>query len=157
MKINPITIAILLWLMPLKATAQEMLEPKSTPDGWAVSIGAGAILSPNYFGDDAYSVSVVPSVRVTHGERLFASVQEGVGYNLVNTKTFRAGPRASLNFGRDEDGSGAFRIAGDRTDDLRGLGDIDTSFSLGGFAELDFGNVTASTNIGQAIGGLVPV
>lgn len=140
--------------LPVSANSQERPSQRPTaPSGWTVSVGAGALLSPNYLGDDAYSLSAVPFLRVAHGERFFASVQEGVGYKLINLENFRAGPLIRLAAGRDEDGSGPFRIAGGKTDDLRGLGDIDTSVSLGGFAEFDIGPVTASARLGQAVSG----
>lgn len=122
-------------------------------NGWQVSVGAGALLSPKYLGSDEYNLSLVPSVRVSKGERFFASVEEGVGYAVIDTRSFRAGPLARIAFGRDEDGSGTFRIAGGGTDDLVGLGDIDTSIELGGFAEFDFGKLTASARAGQAVSG----
>lgn len=121
--------------------------------GWTIAIGGGALLSPNYLGDDAYSLSAVPYIRVTNGERFVVSVQEGVKYTAINGKRFRAGPRASVEFGRQEDGGGTFRIAGDSTSDLVGLGDIDASFSLGGFAELDVADLTLSANLGKAVTG----
>lgn len=122
-------------------------------DGWSLSIGAGALFSPNYLGDDAYSLAVVPYIRVKHGDRFFASVEEGVGYNLINQVNFRAGPLATIEFGREEDEGNPFRVIGDRTTDLIGLGDVDISFSLGGFAEVDFGSLTASARLGQAVSG----
>ena len=71
----------------------------------------------------------------------------------MTDKKFRAGPLVRLDFGRDEDGGGPFRIAGDRTQDLRGLRDIDATISLGGFADIDLGGLSASVNLGQAVSG----
>lgn len=140
--------------LPVSANSQENdSQTQISPPNWTLTLGGGAFLSPNYLGDDAYSVSAAPFLRVTHGERLFASVQEGVGYRFINSENFRAGPLMSLASGRDEDGKGPFRIVGDGTDDLLGLGDIDTSVAFGGFAEFDLGPVTGSAKIGQAISG----
>ena len=122
-------------------------------DGWEVTLGAGAILAPKYLGADTYGVNAVPSIRIAHGDKFFASVEEGIGYAVIDTESFRAGPLAKIAFGRDEDGSGIFRISGGDTDELIGLGDIDTSIELGGFAELDFGKFTASLRAGQAVSG----
>ena len=144
---------LILSTLAIPAAAQERPSQRPTMAGWSVNLGAGALLSPNYLGDDAYSLSVVPYIRVTHGERFFADVQGGAGYNVIKQENFRLGPLLQLEFGRDEDGSGTFRVAGERTDDLRGFGDIDTSVSLGGFAEVDFGKVTASAKLGQALSG----
>jgi outer membrane protein len=154
MKKNLLVTSLILCAFPVTAAGQERPEqrPKQS-EGWTVNVGAGALLSPNYLGDDAYSLSAVPYFRVTHSDRFFASVQEGAGYSLIKQENFRAGPLLRLEFGRDEDGTGTFRIVGDRTDDLLGLGDIDTSVSLGGFAEIDFGDFTASAKLGKAVSG----
>ncbi len=154
MKSRLIIIASLCGLMASPVFADEPQERRPVQDeGWSLSVGAGALFSPNYLGDDAYSLSVVPYLRVTHGDRFFASVEEGVGYNLINQENFRAGPRIGIEFGREEDEGGPFRVIGDRTNDLLGLGDVDTSISLGGFAEIDSGPFTASVQIGQAVSG----
>jgi len=154
MKKFPAIAVLVLCLVPPLASAQERA-PKRTDvsEAWTLSIGGGALLSPQYLGDDDYGVSLVPSIRVTYGDRFFASVEEGVEYNLVNTENFRAGPFVGLEFGRDEDGSSPFRVAGDRTTDLLGLGDIGITVSLGGFAEIDIGDFTLSGALGQAVSG----
>lgn len=121
--------------------------------GWTLLLGAGVALSPNYLGDDRYSVSTLPYIRVTKGERFFASVQEGLGYAVIKNDRFRAGPLASVEFGRDEDGGGPFRVAGSKTNDLIGLGDIDSTVSLGGFAEMNFGKLALTSKAGKALGG----
>lgn len=121
--------------------------------GWSVSIGAGALFSPNYLGDDDYALSVVPYIRATHSDKFFASVQEGIGYNLIQTGNFKAGPLLGIEFGRDEETGGPFRVSGKDTNDLIGLGDIETSLSLGGFAEYDIGKITASAKLGKAFSG----
>lgn len=163
MKIHQIVAAGIACFISYSASAQE--RPSSSaeqqrPDqhpvpsnGWTLALGGGALLSPNYLGDDAYSLSVVPYIRVTKGDRFTASVQEGLKYVAVKRDNFRAGPRVSIEFGRQEDGGSTFRVAGNRTNDLLGLGDIDPSLSLGGFAELDIGKLTASANFEQAVTG----
>lgn len=128
-------------------------QEKPTPEGWSVSAGGGAILSPTYFGDDAYGLSLVPSIRIEHGDRFFAAVETGMGYAVFNNDTLKAGPLMTIDFGRDEDGDGPFQVAGARTQDLIGLGDISTTISIGGFAEFSSGDFTLSFKGGQAIGG----
>lgn len=135
------------------ANAQNRPSQDKSAEGWSISAGGGAILSPTYLGDDAYGLSLVPSIRVEHGDRFFAAVETGTGYALINNKTLRAGPLITLDFGRDEDGDGPFQVAGATTQDLIGLGDIDTTVSLGGFAELLYGDFTISIKGGQALGG----
>lgn len=122
-------------------------------EGWALIVGTGALYSPSYEGDDDYSLSVLPNVQLKYGDRFFASVQEGVGYNAVKNDRLRAGPIARVRFSRDENGDQAFAIAGNETDDLRGLGDVDTSIELGGFLDYDLGNMKLSAELRQAVSG----
>jgi outer membrane scaffolding protein for murein synthesis (MipA/OmpV family) len=100
-----------------------------------VSLGAAPVFGPIYQGADDYGLSVFPDIRLAYGDRFFASVPEGLGYNVVNTAGWRAGPIARIRFGRDENSGGSpFLLAGD-TDDLIGLGDIPAAAELGGFLE----------------------
>jgi len=163
MKKHQIVVASFACIISYSASAQERPSSSAeqqrpdqrpiTSNGWTLALGGGALLSPNYLGDDAYSLSVVPYIRVTKGDRFTASVQEGLKYVAFKGEDFRAGPRVSLGFGRQEDGGSTFRIAGNRTNDLLGLGDIDPSLSFGGFAELDIGKLTASANLEKAVTG----
>lgn len=122
-------------------------------DGWAVTVGGGTLISPSYEGDDDYSLKALPNVQLRYGDRFFASVQEGAGYNLVNSNRLRAGPIARIRFSRDENGDQTFAISGGETDDLRGLGDVDTSFELGGFVEYEIGGLELSAEVRQAVSG----
>jgi outer membrane protein len=122
-------------------------------DGWRVTLGAGGLYAPTYEGDDDYRLSVLPNIEVTYSDVFFASVQNGVGYRLINTPTLRAGPIGRIKFSRNEDGEQAFAVSGEDTDDLQGLGDVDTSVELGGFVEYELGTVTLSGEVRQAVSG----
>ncbi len=136
------------------AAAQSPEAQVGQPDGWSLAVGGGFLVSPTYLGDDDMATSALPYIRVTRGDRFFASVQEGLGYRLIDGDGWRAGPVVTIEFGRDEEeGGNPFRIAGDDTTDLLGLGDIDTSFGVGGFVERDMGPLTASLRVRQATGG----
>lgn len=136
----------------LAASATAAAQPSET-GGWAITLGAGTLYSPSYEGDDDYSLSILPNIQLRYEDRFFASVQEGAGYNVINTSKWRAGPIARIRFSRDDDGDQSFAISGGETDDLRGLGDVDTSIELGGFAEYDLGNVKLSAELRQAVSG----
>lgn len=153
MKLTALALGLCLAATSTLAHAQSRPNIAEADKGWSVSVGAGALFSPNYMGDDAYALSVVPYIRATYSDKFFASVQEGIGYNLIQTEAFRAGPLATIEFGRDEESGGPFRVSGGETTDLIGLGDVDTSISLGGFAEYDMGRLTANVKLGQAING----
>jgi MipA family protein len=133
------------------ATGAEAEEARD--EGWRVTVGAGGLYAPAYEGDDDYRLSVLPSIELAYDDTFFASVQNGVGYRIINTPSLRAGPIGRVKFSRDEDGSQPFAISGDDTNDLRGLGDVDTSFELGGFMEYRLGPVLLSAEARQAISG----
>lgn len=121
--------------------------------GWGFAVGAGGLYAPAYEGDDEYRLSVLPNVEVRYGDRFFASVQNGAGYRWVNTERWRAGPIARLKFGREQDGDQPFAVSGEDTDDLQGLGDIDTTVELGGFVEYELGALTLTGEARQAFSG----
>ena len=135
-------------LCPTMAIAQP--EPN---DGWRFGVGGGALVSPTYEGDDNYRVSALPNIQIEYGTRFSASVQNGVRYEALQTDRFTMGPIARIRFSRNEDGSQPFAITGERTTDLRGLGDVATTIELGGFANYDFGPVSASVEARHAVNG----
>lgn len=142
---------LVILLMSFAATQTAQAQPAD--EGWRLSAGGGALLAPSYEGDDDYQLSVLPSVEIAYGSRFRASVENGARYALINEQTLRAGPIGRIRFAREEDGSRTFAVSGDDTDDLRGLGDVDTSIELGGYAEYDIGALTLSAEVRQAVSG----
>lgn len=137
-----LSIAALVLTTPALAMAQSA-PPSEAPDGWTMQLGGALIAGPAWQGSDETAVSLFPDVRVSYGDRFFASIPEGVGYNLLSDGDWRAGPIAKIRFGRDEeDGGSPFRISGE-SDELRGLGDIDTAGEVGVFVERRFGDDAA--------------
>lgn len=122
-------------------------------EGWRVEAGGGFLVGPSFDGADTYQVSALPSIRVAFGERFTATVQDGAAYALVDQGGLRAGPIARVAFGRDEDGEGPFQIAGDDTDALIGLGDVDTGVELGAFVERATGPIALRAEWVQGLGG----
>lgn len=121
-------------------------------NGWSLYVGGGGIYGPNWSGDDEYSAAVVPFLRVTKGDRFFASVQEGAGYAIIKNDNLNAGPLATLDFGRDEDGNNPFRVSGGDSTDLIGMGNISTTIALGAFADYKIGNFKFKAKAGKALG-----
>lgn len=122
-------------------------------EGWSLALGGGSLFAPSYEGDDDYRLSLLPNIKVTYGDRFFASVQDGVGYNVISSERLRVGPIARVRFSRQEDGDQAFAISGERTTDLVGLGDVATTAELGGFIEYDFGAISAEFELRQGVNG----
>ncbi len=137
-----------LFLFPAAAGAQ------SLPEGWSATAGVGAVYAPAYSGSDDYQLNAVPDVSVKYEDKFEASIVNGVRYNLVRYNGITAGPIARYDFGRDDDGDGFLRMAGDKTDDLRGMGDVDGAPELGGFIDYEIiPSINAELEVRQAIGG----
>lgn len=138
----------------LEATAVSAQAGPQQQSGWALDVGAGVLTSPLYLGDNNYQIAVLPNIRLSYKNTFFASVQDGIGYNLYQNQNWRVGPIARLNFGRNDiNGTSPFQVAGNNTTDLIGLGDIDPTIELGGFVEYRSGNWTFNAELRQAIGG----
>ena len=118
-----------------------------------LSVGAATLVTPAFKGSDEYQLIAVPNISLNYKDRLFASVQEGLGYNLVNQNGWRAGPLLRYAFERKEDGSSTFRVAGDKSDALRGLGDVDGTFEAGGFLEYRYQEWSGKVELRQGING----
>lgn len=144
------TLALATFLFPVAAAAQNNGQPGS---GWKYNVGAGLMVAPTYMGDNSYGLYALPSISITYEDKFFASIQDGVGYNYLVNENWRIGPVARYDFGRDEDGDSFFRIAGDDTDDLQGLGDVDGTFELGAFIEYKLDAWKVSADVLQGIGG----
>lgn len=144
---------ILSTLLAFSFGTDAFAEEPQNQDGWTFNVGAGLLLKPAFLGADEYQAMAFPDIKVEYGERFFASVAQGVGYNLINHNGWRVGPIAKLDFGRDEEDDSPFRIIGDRTDALRGLGDIDPTAELGAFVEYTVKPISYSLELRQGVGG----
>jgi outer membrane scaffolding protein for murein synthesis (MipA/OmpV family) len=100
-----------------------------------VRIGLGPVLSTDYEGSDHYDVRLAPLISLRYKDIVQVDNNQirvnlfGGSNALFESSNFRMGPLVKIDFGRDEDDS----------PDLTGLGDIGTSFELGGFASYTTG------------------
>lgn len=108
---------------------------------WSLVIGGGGLLSPDYDGSDDYEVRALPYVSAKYSDWLSFSVPDGLKLTAINENGFRAGVLASYRFDRDEDDNVA----------LRGLGDIDGTVELGGFAEYKFDALKLGLDVRQGL------
>ncbi|MEM7058615.1 MAG: MipA/OmpV family protein [Pseudomonadota bacterium] len=122
-------------------------------DVWSFSVGLGTVYAPTYLGDDVGQLSFAPNLSVKYGDTFFASLGEGIGYNVINSGGWRVGPVVKYHFGRDEDGDNLFAVTGDDTQDLVGLGDVDGTVELGGFVEYSIMDFTGKVELRQGVGG----
>lgn len=137
----------------LAAAMPAFAQERGADEGWGLIVGAGALASPTYEGDDSSRLAILPNIQVSYGDRFFASVQEGIGYRVLNDDSLRAGPILRVKFSRDENGDQPFAINGDDTTDLAGLGDVDTSLEAGGFIDYEIGALTFSAEARKAFTG----
>jgi len=113
------------------ALAKQTMIISETPDAGSQSkrlsvvVGLGASVGPAYAGSEVTRVGPIPyvDVRGLLGGRLYISDVNGLGLNLVDTGSFRAG----LNVG---DAAGRKSTVDAH---LRGLPDIGEAASIGGF------------------------
>ena len=134
----------------VEATANTMAPAMK---GWTIRIGAGAILSPAFAGSSDYQLMAVPALKVTYRNTFFASIEDGVGYAVINQNSWRASPIAKITFGRNEDGDNPFRVAGSKTSALHGLGNVHTTLEAGGFAEYRWNSMDAKIGLRKGVNG----
>jgi outer membrane protein len=111
-------------VLPTAAVAVD----SSAKGNWTVAIGVEGWVMPRWQGSDGNSIFVpVPllDVRKAGTPERFHGARDGFGLALIDIGQFRAGP------------VGAVRLSRKQGDDTRllGLGDVDTAYEFGIFAE----------------------
>lgn len=144
-----LALALFVAFIPGSVSAQDV----TNANVWSYSVNAGSVFMPSYLGADNYKLNALVDVRITHTDRFFGSLLQGVGYNVIKTDNWRIGPIVRYDFGRDEDGSNPLALAGDDTDALLGLGDVDGAFEFGGFVEYSLQGFSAKIEARQAVNG----
>lgn len=142
--------------MGFTATAQAQSAPPASANGpadWVMTLGAAGIYAPVFQGAKDYGLSLFPDLRLRYRDEVFASVPDGLGWNLINTARWKAGPIARIRFGRREDTGGSpFLIAGE-SNALQGLGDVATAGEAGVFVQYALGFARAQAQLRQGFGG----
>ncbi|MGK9237116.1 MipA/OmpV family protein [Inquilinus limosus] len=87
-----------------------------TTEEYAVSVGLGAGVRPDFIGGDELRAEPVPIVGVRFGEFAFAVTGRGVGMNLIMFDGLSAGPFLDYSLGSERS------RAADGLDDLDGAG-----------------------------------
>ncbi len=117
-----------------------------------VEIGLFSAYTPAFLGSKDYQLIAGPNIQVRY-DRAFFSMQDGLGYDLIRSGGWRIGPTIGFRQGRRESGNSIFRIAGDSTDALRGLGKIEATAEAGGYVGYQSGNFAAKLDVRQALSG----
>lgn len=129
----------------------ELKEPDS---GWKLTLGSGPLLTPAFEGAKTYQLSIVPFIRFSYEDRFFASVQEGIGYDVLPDSRWKWGPILRYRFSRQEnDGANPFQVAGQATQALRGLGDVAGTLEAGTFFAYQWEHWEANVQLRKGIQG----
>jgi len=137
---------------PQQQTGADPSQPPKQQDDWKFTLGAGVMYKPAFVGSKDYQAVAFPEIKLEYKDRLFVSPME-VGYNVINSNGWRVGPIMKFEMGRKESDDNPFRIAGKKTNALRGLGDVDATLGLGGFVEYKHKPFSYKLELHQGLGG----
>ncbi len=119
---------------PPQSVAARPAGPPAPPT-WVLTVGVAPIVAPAWQGSRDTAFSIFPDIRLAYKDAVFASVQEGLGWNAINRDGWKIGPIARLRFGRRESTGGSpFLVAGG-SDALRGFGNVGLAGEFGGFVQ----------------------
>jgi len=126
------------------SAANAVLPAKRGPAGpFRFNVAVGAAVVPEYFGSDEIETRALPLLDVNYAGALFLSTQQGVGWNMWRKRTVRAGPRVTLDFGRQAADS----------PNLTGLPDIEIGTEMGFFVESFLASWRFKGDIRKEVGG----
>lgn len=117
-----------------------------------VEIGLFSAYTPMFLGSKDYQLMAGPNIQVRY-DRAFFSFQDGLGYDVIRSGGWRAGPAIGFRPGRRENGNSIFKITGDDSGALRGLGKIEDTAEAGGYVGYQSGNFAAKLDVRQALSG----
>lgn len=118
------------------------------PGEWSASLGAGALIGPEYPGAKSTTVSPIPLVDIAYRadwflvDTIFLNTRDGLGLVMLRQGAFSFGGSIGYAPGRDEDDAAR----------LHGLGDIDGGARAGLFAEAEFGALGLSLRVDRGLG-----
>jgi outer membrane protein len=146
-----VIVIISLSLLPITALAD--VPPEDTPKRWRISVGAGTLYAPAFVGSKDYQINAYPDVSVEFKDLFFASVKDGVGYNVIHSNGWRVGPLVKYEFERKENGKNPFMVAGKKSTALTGLGNVAATLECGGFVEYSYEPFAYKVELRQGIDG----
>lgn len=150
---NKFWLAVLGFGIVLGPLSPAQSQPSDIAPQWDVRAGGGLLLAPGFLGSKDYQLLLLPNIEIAYGNIIEASVQRGLRYRVPVTSSFSIGPIAKLDFGRDQDGSHTFRVAGKPSAALRGMGDVGATIEVGGFVDFSHGPFTASVELRHGVNG----
>lgn len=112
------------------------------PD-WEYNLGIGGEFEPKYDGASQYRILPGPSIDIRYKDIAFLSTGEGLGWNILHARSYRAGIALSYDLGRAQDSD--YR--------LRGVGDVQPGPELKIYGEYVWFPVTFRMDLRRSIGG----
>ncbi len=110
-------------------------------EDWKVSLGAGIVYAPKYQGSDNFKVKPIPELSADYKNGLFfVGGKDGIGSYFLQGDNYKVGASVGFAMGRDED---------DDSENLRGMGDIDTAATINLLGEYKFGPVKLNGKISK--------
>lgn len=106
-------------LYSLTALLPLLAAPAMAQQQWSGSVGAAALLMPDYLGSDDYDSRLLPDVNLRYGDLFYLNWREGLGWNLIQQPNWSLSPYIGYLPGRDNTG------------DLRRFDKVDESLSAG--------------------------
>ncbi len=138
-------------IIALPSPAQS--QPGDIAPQWDVRAGGGLLFAPSFLGSKDYQLLLLPNIEIAYGNVFEASVQRGLRYKVPLTSNIAVGLIAKLDFGREQDGSRTFRVAGKSSTALLGMGDVGATIEVGGVIELLQEPFTASVELRHGVNG----
>lgn len=141
--ILPVLFAALLSI-GTSAWSQVRASDASKPcDDWQITLGAGALVAPEYEGSTEYTVYPIPYFSIIWKDHVFLNLEHGIGLYAYNDDRLQLAVSVEYARGRHEGDS----------DRLRGLGHIDDTARGHLFARFSLGSLTLGLDLAQDLGG----
>lgn len=135
-------------VQPAPVTAFGAIPSGTAASSWDVTLGVGAAYVPDYEGSDDYKVRPLPDLSVSYRDLVFLRGTM-IGANAITVSgrgpgdKLQLGPLARWRQGRDESKNSA----------LHGLGDVNDSIEVGGFARYSLGHLAVDLSVMQDVAG----
>lgn len=138
---------------PASAPTSALRGPPAPPT-WVLTVGVAPIVAPAWQGSRDTAFSIFPDIRLNYKDSVFLSVQEGLGWNMINRDGWKIGPIARIRFGRQESTGGSPFLVTGGSEALRGFGDVKLAGEFGGFVQYNLDRrVALRTELRQGTGG----
>ncbi|GAA3711027.1 MipA/OmpV family protein [Oceanisphaera sediminis] len=92
------------FLYSLATLAPLLAVPAQAQYTWSGSLGASAVMAPDYLGSDDYKARVLPDLNVRYGDLFYLNWRDGLGWNLIQQQDWSLSPFIGYQPGRDNTG-----------------------------------------------------